>query len=98
MVSDILTVRTTAGSDLVFVDILSDSEQPLPLPTLPFTGLVEDGTYQDLVTVHYQDGSSDTISLQSDVEPPPSVPTPAAVVGGGAMLGLLGVIRRIGRR
>jgi hypothetical protein len=96
LVSDILTVTTQDGSSIISVSVTSDNEQALALPAPPYSMVVEDGTMQQLITFPFADGSTDTISLQSDVESP-TAPAPATFLGGGALLGVLGV-RRLARR
>lgn len=85
-VSDILTVSYTQGSSIISVQVLSDSESPLGLPAGITARLFETGLFQDLAVVPF-DGSTDTISLQSDVEATVPEPATLTLLGLGLALG-----------
>lgn len=88
--SDLVQVDTTSGSTQVFVHVRSDPAAiEVPENTLQ---VVEDGTFQNLISFGKQDGSLDTIALRSDVD----VPEPSALaLVGSAFIGFVLVRRRL---
>ena len=93
-ISDIMTITTAQGSSSVFISVQSDTETGLTFPTGITTRLLENGTYQNMATVTFADGTTDVISLQSDVAGVPEPGTVTLLGMGIACLGGCGWWRR----